>query len=186
MNQEHFEKVKEFNILFGFEQSNSYETVRLRNSLFWEEQNEFEQALRDDNIIEVADGLADMMYIVLGSIYIFEHDAKLLQLELDKLKTVEKLIDRYFTNEQFDLIFNEVHKSNMSKACNSLDTAFKTMATDLYKDLSAFAIRIENGKYALYCNADNELLQIKKGKLLKSIDYQPADLNFVKEWNITI
>lgn len=179
-------QVVEFNRLFGFEKDKSVSSVALREALYQEEKEELFTALKNNDIVELADAVADCMYIILGSLDILSDTDQLYKLYLERLVSMNAFINEYFTDRQFFEIFEVVHKSNMSKACDSLDTAFKTMATEKYKEISAFAVRVENGKYALYCNADYTNLGLKKGKLLKSIDYLKADLNFVKEWNIAI
>jgi predicted HAD superfamily Cof-like phosphohydrolase len=181
-----YNNVVEFNRLFGFEKDSSVSSIALREALYQEEKNELFTALKNNDVVELADGVADCMYIILGSMDILSENEKAYKLYLEKLVSMNGLIAEYFTDRQFFEVFEVVHKSNMSKACDSLDTAFKTMATDKYKNLSAFAVRKDNCKYALYCNANYPDLGLAKGKLLKSIDYTPADLNFVKKWNIQI
>ena len=181
-----YDNVVEFNRLFGFEEDCSIASISLREALFQEEKEELISALKNNDIVELADGVADVMYVILGSLDVLFLNEQAYKLYLERLISMNSFIAEYFTDRQFFEVFEVVHKSNMSKACDSLDTAFKTMATDKYKELSAFAVRVENGKYALYCNANYPNLGLAKGKLLKSIDYLKADLNFVKQWNIQI
>tara|TARA_Y100001970_G_scaffold12268_1_gene14050 strand:+ start:127 stop:471 length:345 start_codon:yes stop_codon:yes gene_type:complete len=67
----------------------SDKTVKLRYNLIKEELEEFEQALQDKNLTEVADSLTDILYVTYGAGVAFGID-------LDKC-------------------FDEVQKSNMSK-----------------------------------------------------------------------
>ncbi len=60
----------------------------------------------------------------------------------------------------------------MSKACNTLEEAHLTIAKYNYVD--DFRVLVKNGKYLIYCNANYD--EIKKGKLLKGINYSPANL----------
>lgn len=63
----------------------------LRFDLMWEENDEYLQAADNEDLIEVADALGDMLYILCGTI--IEHGMQ------DKIEDV----------------FNEIHRSNMSK-----------------------------------------------------------------------
>ena len=89
-----FEKVKIFMKTFGQEikknSSLSSEKInKLRVSLIEEELDELKQAIKDNNIKEVADALTDILYVTYGAGHAFGID-------LDKC-------------------FNEVQNSNMSK-----------------------------------------------------------------------
>ena len=89
-----FEKVKEFMITFGQEVKNNAEfpnekIIELRKKLIEEEFNELKEAINDNDIVEVADALTDILVVTYGAGVAFGID-------LDKC-------------------FEEVHKSNMSK-----------------------------------------------------------------------
>jgi len=90
------EQVKEFNKVFGIEHNNaptliSREKWSLRDKLMHEEVNEYYDACEEKNLIEVADALGDMLYILCGTI--LAHGMQ------DKIEEV----------------FDEIHRSNMSK-----------------------------------------------------------------------
>ena len=89
-----FEKVKEFHQTFGIESLDSPtfpsdRIQKLRIELIREEFEELKEAIADNDIVEVADALTDILYVVYGAGDAFGID-------LDKC-------------------FNEVHRSNMSK-----------------------------------------------------------------------
>ena len=89
-----FEKVGKFMKTFGQEvkskSSLSSEKINnLRVSLIEEELEELKQAIREKNLLEVADALTDLLYVTYGAGHAFG-------INLDKC-------------------FNEVQKSNMSK-----------------------------------------------------------------------
>ena len=89
-----FEKVKEFMTTFGQEVKNKAEfpnekIVELRKKLIDEEFNELKEAINENNLIEVADALTDILVVTYGAGVAFGID-------LDKC-------------------FKEVHRSNMSK-----------------------------------------------------------------------
>ena len=74
----------------------------LRARLIREELEEMELAIQDEDLIEVVDGIIDLLYVVLGSALEFGISEKLSEL------------------------FNEVHASNMSK----LENGFPIYAND--------------------------------------------------------
>ena len=89
-----FLKVKDFMSIFGQEVKSKPEfpaksILRLRLKLIKEELDEFEQALKDKDLKEVADALTDILYVTYGAGHAFGID-------LDKC-------------------FDEVQRSNMSK-----------------------------------------------------------------------
>ncbi len=118
----------------------------LRVRLLQEELDEFKEAIANNDLVEVADALSDIMYVLSGAIIEFG------------------------LKDQFETLFNEVQRSNMSKACNSMDIAEKTVAH--YKAQgTASEIRESNGKFNVYRKPDN--------KVLKSVEYSPADLKTI-------
>ena len=89
-----FESVKKFMEVFGQEVKTKAEfpsekIIKLRYNLIKEELDEFEQALKDKDIKEVADALTDILYVTYGAGHAFGID-------LNKC-------------------FDEVQRSNMSK-----------------------------------------------------------------------
>ena len=89
-----FNSVKKFMEVFGQEVKTKAEfpsekIIKLRYSLIKEELDEFEEALKDKNLKEVADALTDILYVTYGAGHAFGID-------LDKC-------------------FDEVQRSNMSK-----------------------------------------------------------------------
>ena len=89
-----FEKVKEFMNVFGQEIKNKAEfpnekIIDLRKKLIEEEFKELKDAIKDNDIVEVADALTDILVVTYGAGVAFGID-------LDKC-------------------FEEVHRSNMSK-----------------------------------------------------------------------
>jgi len=89
-----FENVRTFMNTYGQEVKNKSDfpdekIVQLRYNLIKEELEEFEQAIKDKNLEEVADALTDLLYVTYGAGHSFGID-------LDKC-------------------FDEVQRSNMSK-----------------------------------------------------------------------
>ena len=116
----------------------------LRVSLIAEELKELEEAIQQNDLVEVADALCDIQYVLSGAILEFGMG--------DKFKT----------------LFEEVQRSNMSKACVTEEEAQATV--DHYKktkDTDAY-YEEKDGKFLVYRKGDK--------KTLKSINYSPADL----------
>ena len=92
-----FQKVKKFMVTFGQEvkskPSFSSEKInKLRFNLIKEELDEFKQALGNNDLLEVADALTDILYVTYGAGHAFGID--------------------------LDACFEEVQNSNMSKLGN--------------------------------------------------------------------
>ena len=103
-----FNSVKKFMEVFGQEVKTKAEfpsekIIKLRYNLIKEELDEFEEALKDKDLKEVADALTDILYVTYGAGHAFGID-------LDKC-------------------FDEVQRSNMSK----LDEDGKPIYNDLGK-----------------------------------------------------
>lgn len=119
----------------------------LRINLLQEELDEFKEAIKNKDIVEVADSLTDLQYVLFGAILEFGLG--------------EKMID----------LFNEVHRSNMSKACITENEAKETCDFYLKKDGTETFYEERDGKWFVYRKGDN--------KSLKSINYSPADLKSI-------
>ena len=113
----------------------SAERCALRVSLIQEELNELQQAILDKDIVEVADALCDIQYVLSGAVLEFG------------------LGDKFVT------LFNEVQRSSMSKACVSQEEAQQTV--DYYqneKGTAAYFVEKE-GKFLVYRKEDNKTLK---------------------------
>ena len=122
----------------------SDDRCRLRVALIAEELKELEVGILEKDIVAVADALADIQYVLAGAILEFG------------------------LGDKFKPLFDEVQRSNMSKACNSKDEAEATIEHYKKKDGTECYFKEEGGKWLIYRTADN--------KTLKSINYSPADL----------
>lgn len=127
----------------------SHDRCALRVSLLQEELNELKDAIRDNDIVEIADALADLQYVLSGAILEFGL--------ADKFKT----------------LFDEVHRSNMSKTCKSEQEAFDTQKYYAkHKNTTSYVVE-RTGEYLVYRASD--------AKVLKSVKYSPADLKSIIE-----
>lgn len=122
----------------------SSKRCELRVSLLQEELNELKEAIKTNDLVEVADALCDIQYVLSGAVLEFG------------------------LGEKFVKLFDEVQRSNMSKACSTLDEAEKTV--EHYKNTKGVSAHIEedNGLFLVYRDGDK--------KTLKSVEYSPADL----------
>ena len=121
----------------------SKERCELRISLLQEELNELKDAIADNNIVEIADALCDLQYVLSGAVLEFG------------------------LGEKFIKMFNEVHRSNMSKACDNQQQADETIAFYAEKGEEAFS-EISGKKINVHRKSDH--------KVLKNKYYSPADL----------
>jgi len=145
----------------------------LHSSLIIEELTELAQA---DTKIEQADAIVDSIYVLMGRL-----------VHLGNNKIEDNLTICYFidillnaaTNLQIDFLpcWNEVHSSNMSKVCKD-HVEYK--ATEVfYSKQNIKLMPVEKGHYIIAkCAEDfvSDAKTIRKGKVLKSINYRPADL----------
>lgn len=126
----------------------SKERCELRVNLLQEELNELKQAIEDNNLVEIADALCDLQYVLSGAVLEFGLGNKFVEL------------------------FNEVQRSNMSKACDNEQQAQETM--DFYKEKGTESFYEKSGdKYNVYRKEDH--------KVLKNKYYSPADLKTILE-----
>lgn len=126
----------------------SEQRCKLRVSLIAEELKELEEAINNQDIVEVADALCDIQYVLSGAILEFG------------------LADK------FKELFDEVQRSNMSKACKTIEDAEATVKHYNNKGVECYYEQ-EGDLYLVYRTEDR--------KTLKSITYSPADLKRIIE-----
>lgn len=115
----------------------------LRVSLLAEELDELREAIAEKDIVGIADALCDLQYVLSGAVLEFG------------------------LGDQFKALFDEVQRSNMSKACNSLEEVEASLTYYREKGVDCHAEE-KDGKFLLYRTADR--------KTLKSRFYSEADL----------
>lgn len=95
--QERIMKVKQFHDTFLIGSSDEIQgelaahEYELRHRLFEEENNEYLDACRNNDIVEIADALGDMLYILFGTAL------------------------KHGLQHKLEAVFDEIHRSNMSK-----------------------------------------------------------------------
>lgn len=115
----------------------------LRVALIAEELKELQEGINNNDIVEVADALCDIQYVLAGAILEFG------------------------LGEKFRTLFDEVQRSNMSKACETIEEAEATMKHYAEKGTESYYKEID-GKFLVYRKGDD--------KTLKNINYSPANL----------
>lgn len=126
----------------------SEERCGLRVALIAEELKELQEAIENKDLVEIADALCDIQYVLSGAVLEFG------------------------LKDKFNILFEEVQRSNMSKACKTEEEAKATQAHYLAKGVSSYYKEID-GLFLVYREGDN--------KTLKSVNYSPADLKSILE-----
>lgn len=122
---------------------------KLRISLLKEELEELQDAIKKKDIVAVADAFCDLQYVLSGAILEFG------------------------LGEKFNELFDEVHRSNMSKACVTKGEALQTIEAYYINERVESYYEEKDGKFLVYRKVDN--------KTLKSINYSKADLKSILE-----
>jgi predicted HAD superfamily Cof-like phosphohydrolase len=115
----------------------------LRVALLAEELRELQEGIKNKDIVEIADALCDLQYVLSGAILEFG------------------------LGEKFKALFDEVQRSNMSKACKTLEEAKATVTHYELKGTPSFYEQ-EGDVYLVFREGDR--------KTLKSVGYSTADL----------
>lgn len=123
------------------------ERAGFRVDLLKEELTELVTAINENNIVEVADALGDLQYVLSGAVLEFGFA------------------------DRFKEIFDEIHRSNMSKECKTIEEAQRTQN---------FYLLVHEPSTHTYVKTTNTgtFLVLRKSdhKVLKSVDYSPASL----------
>lgn len=108
----------------------------LRVELLQEELNELKKAIEEKDIVEVADALADIQYVLTGTILEFG------------------------LGNHFKEIFEKVHQSNMGKMARTAKEAKLTVANyKSTKNIEAYFTKLGRGRYIVYRKSDNKILK---------------------------
>lgn len=160
MNKEQFQ-VYEFMKLFGqpcriVPEVPPDEEADLRMRLIEEEFNELQKAFINKDLVEIADALADLQYVLLGT--------------------------AISAGINLDPVFQEVHRSNMSKFWTSSEVAnhFKKDAQELFQltDMQK-VISNQEGQTAMKLTKTKWVVKEKGGKIVKSPSYSAVNIRQV-------
>lgn len=121
----------------------SAQRCELRVSLLQEELNELKEAIENKDIVEIADALCDLQYVLAGAVLEFG------------------------LGQKFKTLFDEVQRSNMSKACSTEDEAKATVS--YYEAKGQPSYYEKDGDVFLVFRKEDQ-------KTLKNINYSPANL----------
>lgn len=131
-----FHRLTENNWIENVPQLPSQARKDLRVNLVMEEAHEFELAIKENDLVEAADGLIDTIFVAMGS--------------LGELGLAEIAV----------AMFDEVTKSNMSKLCNSEDEANATVLHYAnVKNTEARYKLVDDNKFLVYRVSDGKTLK---------------------------
>ncbi len=119
---------------------------KLRVALLAEELKELEVAIAQKDIVEIADALCDLQYVLSGAVLEFG------------------------LGQDFKELFDEVQRSNMSKACKSMQEAEETQTFYQNKGINCF-VEKKGDDFLVFRTEDR--------KTLKSKYYSEADLETI-------
>lgn len=122
----------------------SDDRCNLRVNLIQEELDELRTGIENKDIVEISDACGDLMVVLCGTILEFG------------------------LGDKFDEIYENIHQSNMSKACLTEQEAIETVNFYLERDGTEAYYKNLNNRYIVYRKSDN--------KLLKSVNYTPASV----------
>lgn len=146
----------------------------LHSSLIIEELTELAEA---DCKVEQADAIVDSVYVLMGRLVQLGHqqveDNIAISYIIDLLLHVAK-------NRNIDFVacWDEVHSSNMSKVCRNEQEYQETEA--FYAKQGVELMATAKGEFIIAkCAKDVDLENktVRRGKVLKSVYYRPADLD---------
>jgi predicted HAD superfamily Cof-like phosphohydrolase len=126
----------------------SKKRCELRVELITEELKELVEGIENNDLIEVADALCDLQYVLIGAVLEFG------------------------LGDKFKDLFDEVQRSNMSKACLTMEEAEATVEYYTQKGFDCYHKK-DGERYLVFRTSDN--------KTLKNINYSPADLKAILE-----
>lgn len=145
----------------------------LHTSLAIEELTELAEA---ENKTEQADAIIDSVYVLMGRLVHLGHDT------IEDNLSINYIIDLLLNvaaNRNIDFLpcWDEVHSSNMSKVCRSEAEYADTEAH--YTKQGVQLMAVQKGDYIIAKCAQDVVTDgktIRKGKVLKSVYYRPAEL----------
>jgi len=131
------QEVKEFNITSGLTPRSDFsdkELVRLKLGLIKEEVSEIEEAIEQNNKVEVLDGILDLLYVTFG------------------------LAVTYQLDDAVEEGFERVHASNMSKFCSTKLEAMSTIAAYKEKGIETHTKQV-GSKWVIFRTEDGKVLK---------------------------
>ncbi|KKD00382.1 MULTISPECIES: nucleoside triphosphate pyrophosphohydrolase family protein [Photobacterium] len=172
-----YRDIREFRTTFDLDIDNpstlNEQMDQLHTSLAVEELTELAEA---DSLVEQADAIVDTVYVLMGRLVHLGHsqvqDNLGISYMIDLLLQIAERL-----NIDFVPCWDEVHASNMSKVCRNEQEFSETQA--FYAKQGVEITGNQKGDYIIAKCAKDVALEdkvIRKGKVLKSVYYRPADL----------
>lgn len=113
----------------------SEKRCKLRVALIAEELKELQEAIEDNDLVEIADALCDIQYVLSGAVLEFG------------------------LGDKFRTLFDEVQRSNMSKTCKTEAEAIATMEHYKAKDGVESYFKKSGDVYLVFRTEDNKTLK---------------------------
>ena len=113
----------------------SPDRCELRVNLIAEELEELRQAIADHDMVEIADALCDIQYVLSGAVLEFG------------------------LGEKFTALFEEVQRSNMSKSCKSLEEAEATVKFYQDQKNTPCYYKQVDGRFLVFRTSDQKTLK---------------------------
>lgn len=113
----------------------SSKRCELRVNLLQEELNELKEAIADNDLVEIADALSDIQYVLSGAVLEFG------------------------LGDSFKNLFDEVQRSNMSKTCKTIEEAHATQKHYLESKATESFIEEKNGEFLVFRASDKKVLK---------------------------
>jgi hypothetical protein len=104
-------------------------------ALLQEELKELEAAIEDNDMVEIADALCDIQYVLSGAILEFG------------------------LGEKFQELFEEVQRSNMSKSCDTLEEAEETIRHYRENHDTICHVEQSEGHFLVYRTEDQKTIK---------------------------
>ena len=141
-----FRMLTMFNRMFNIDTPNkpmmpAKSSCELRIRLLQEELDELKEAVENNDLVEVADALVDLQYVLTGTVLAFG---------IDELR--------------FDKLFHEVHKSNMSKVDDTWAEAKDTQDAYYKKGIISYVEMNKQEKWLVKRAVDDKVLKSLKYK----------------------
>ena len=149
MQDKNLKQVAEFHKTFGHPVRTELslldkDETKLVIALIQEELDEYKKAAKEGDIIEIADALGDIQYLLNGA------------------------FNRHGLGGIKEKILDEIHASNMSKACSSREEAEKMIDESTTKRGSKLSYAEVNNRFVIYRDSD--------GKVMKGNKYRKPEL----------
>jgi hypothetical protein len=163
------------------------EMIELSNDLIREEQKELQDAIDDNDKTEIVDALIDITWVLHNKLFANKYDyntTMYLERHLKTMRSIDYHIDKFIPEmlnkysidtELFNIYQKAVLDSNYSKFCKTIQEHIDTRAaygSGKHFDKPGKIVFIEDTERLTF---PIPVIQKETGKILKSINYKPAE-----------